>query len=139
MATPSPSPGEELDAGAAKAEGRFESPPPRARTSSLPPPRAPKGRRGYGEVLAGDEVRIRNMAGEVVATIDASGGLPTSSLLRIAHMAAGSAATEEEQSDAVPIRKVLVDGTGRPLSVNDHVWIGEISLVVSQVGEPKGG
>ena len=132
MATLSPS--EEL--GAADPEGRFLSPPPRPRTTSLPPPRAPKGRRGYGEVLAGDEVRIRNMAGEVVATVDTSGGdSRTSSLLRIAHMATCSAAGEEEQSDAVPVRKVLVDGSGRQITVNDHVWIGEISLVAAQVGD----
>ncbi len=128
MSDPQPSCG---GAGAAETEGRFESPPPRSRTSSLPP-RAPKGRRGHGRVLAGDEVRIRNMAGEIVATIDASGELTSSSLFRTALLASDA---KEEQSGHV--RRILVDGSGLPLSIDDHVWTGEISVVAMQVGEPS--
>jgi hypothetical protein len=87
-------------------------------------------RRGYGEVLG--EVRIRNMAGDVVATINANDEFSTSRLLRTA-LAAGPAAAEEEQSGAVSFRKVVVDGSNRPLSINDHVWTDEICVVAMQV------
>ena len=71
------------------------------------------------------------MSGKIVTTIDASGGLPTSSLLRNALLATGPAAAEE-QSGAV--RKVLVDRSGRPLSIDDHVWTEDITVIAMQVG-----